>query len=527
MRKGADRGSHYHHSSACGAPSCSGCDRSRRSASAGPAALNRKRAAAVDAASCCAHAPSDRAAQVTRARTLDCRASLRAGIAGTAAWVFVKYKDHLFPPASEPKVAVTPTTTKPTEPTVTPTEPRPMPVLTGCKLDVPLALADDFKAVDPAWVLPAEVAYYADGELALKPMEGKTARVLYPSFRFKNATVCATFKSPPASPDGSATNGGVIFRGTEVSNFYVASVHPNGTYSVYRMANGSWAQVVGQTPFDGIKQGLGVLNEIEVTTHDRLATLMINGVKVTEFRGQPPREESVIGVYSASNNNERNEWRVINVAVGDPSLPKQQAAVKLPAPRTGPGCKPLRSSAFEDDFKSPDPGWGVFPNTPFSFVDGEAAIKPAANRSWRQLYASLFFRNATICTQVEFPTQLANLEGTANGGIAFWAVNTSYYFAAAIHPNGYFSINRFITPNWSRIVPPTKSAAIKIGPGAVNDVMLVYNQNLAAFYVNGQKIHEFRGQPPANGGSMGLFAGSEEVAEDEWRFLNIVVVENE
>jgi hypothetical protein len=76
-------------------------------------------------------------------------------------------------------------------------------------------------------------------------------------------------------------------------------------------------------------------------------------------------------------------------------------------------------------------------------------------------------------------------------------------------------------------VPPTKSDAIKTGLGAVNDVMLVYNENLAAFYVNGQKVQEFRGQPPATGGSMGMFAQSEEAAEDEWRFLNFVIMENE
>jgi hypothetical protein len=447
-------------------------------------------------------------------------------VLGAGGWLFVKYKDQLFPPATQQKTVVVTPEPKPAEP-AKPAEPRPMPVLSGCKLDMPLALADDFKAVDPGWVLPSEVAYYADGQLTLKPMESKTARVLYPSFRFKNATVCATFKSPPAPPEGTATNGGVIFWGTDTSNFYVAGVHPQGSYSVYRQANGSWADVILPTPFDAIKQGPGALNEVKVTTNDRVATLFINGVKVTEFRGQPPKEDSAIGVYAASNNNERNEWKVINAAVGDPTLPKQQTALKLPPPQAGPGCKPLRATAFEDDFKSPDPGWGRYPNTPFTFVDGQAAIKPAANRSWRQLFESLFFKNATICAQMKFPTQLKNLEGTSNGGLAFWAVNTSHYYAAAIHPNGYFSINRFITPNWARIVPPTKSSAIKTGLGAVNDVMVVYNQSLAAFYVNGQKIHEFRGQPPATGGSMGMFAGSEEEAEDEYRFLNIVVVESD
>jgi hypothetical protein len=242
-------------------------------------------------------------------------------VLGLGGWLFVKYKDQLFPPAVEQKTVVVTPEPKPPEPTPKPAEPRPMPVLTGCKLDLPLALADDFKAVDPGWVLPSEVACYADGQLTLKPMEAKTARVLYPSFRFKNATVCATFKSPPAPPDGTATNGGVIFWGTDTSNFYVAGVHPQGAYSVYRQANGSWADLILPTPFDAINKGPGALNEVQVRTNDRLATLFINGAKVTEFRGQPPKEDSAIGLYAASNSNERNEWKVINAAVGDPVLP--------------------------------------------------------------------------------------------------------------------------------------------------------------------------------------------------------------
>jgi formylglycine-generating enzyme required for sulfatase activity len=121
-------------------------------------------------------------------------------------------------------------------------EPRPMPALRGCKLDLPVALADDFKVPDPAWALPSGLglAWYADGQLVLKPLEGKIVRVLYPSFRFKNPTVCAVFKSPTAPPSGTATNGGVIFWATDISNFYVVRLHANGTYSVYRMANGLW-----------------------------------------------------------------------------------------------------------------------------------------------------------------------------------------------------------------------------------------------------------------------------------------------
>jgi hypothetical protein len=79
-----------------------------------------------------------------------------------------------------------------------------------------------------------------------------------------------------------------------------------------------------------------------------------------------------------------------NVAVADPDRPQQQATAKASAPQVGPGCKPLRRVAFEDNFKSADPGWGIAGNTPASFVDGELVIKPGANKSWNQLYPSLF-----------------------------------------------------------------------------------------------------------------------------------------
>ena len=46
-------------------------------------------------------------------------------------------------------------------------------------------------------------------------------------------------------------------------------------------------------------------------------------------------------------------------------------------------CKPLeRRVAFEDKFKSADPGWGVAANTPASFADGELVLKPTANKTW-------------------------------------------------------------------------------------------------------------------------------------------------
>src|SRR5262249_3399979 len=279
---------------------------------------------------------------------------------------------------------------------------------------------------------------------------------------YKNFAICATFKSPLelGTPDAD-TDGGVMFWATDNSNFYLASVYPNGTYSIYRMANDTWAPIAQKTHFDGIKTGPGAINEVQVTAKDNVATVFINGAKAQEVRGQPPKDSGIIGLYASSAANERNEWRVINVAVTDLDQPQQSTLTKAPAPQIRPGCKAARTAAIEDRFTTPDPGWGVAATTPASYVDGQLVLKPRANKVWEQLYPSLFFRNATICAVIKSPLQMKDEQDTANAGIVFWAINRSNYYTAAIFPNGQFGIYRMVNEQWSKVAPATKSPAVK------------------------------------------------------------------
>jgi hypothetical protein len=442
-------------------------------------------------------------------------------VVGAASWLYLKPKPEVQPlpkttPAQPPPVAQTP-----------PPPRTPVAETAGCKLDLPATLADDFAALDPAWRLPSQIAYPVESELALKGLEGKNVRLLYPPLRFKNVALCATVKAPSQLGSLDATtNGGVMFWAADALNFYAVGVYANGTYAIDRMVTGTWASVAPRTAFQSIKPGAGAVNEIRVTTRDNIGTLSINGVTVQEFRGQPPKDESMIGLYSASSPNERDEWRVLNVVAADPDLP-QQAIAKLPAPTVGPGCKPLRSAAFEDHFKAADPGWGALANGRAYLANGEFVLKPPATRSWRQLYPSLLFNNATVCTHVKSPTALADANGAANAGLAFWTTNLRSGYVVAIYPNGRYAIFRMINGEWSTVVPATKAESVKSGLDATNEIMVAFSGNLAAFYVNGQKLFEFRGQPPRNGGSIGLYAESEKDNENEWRFTDIEVVENQ
>jgi hypothetical protein len=119
------------------------------------------------------------------------------------------------------------------------------------------------------------------------------------------------------------------------------------------------------------------------------------------------------------------------------------------------------------------------------------------------------------------------LEDLLSGGLAFWASDYQNFYKAAIFPNGTFNVSRLVNNQWVTVVPRTISDTIKKGTGAVNELQVVLNNRDGLLYINGVQVQEFRGQPPTDGGATGLFAQSEDHQQNEWRFLNITVVENQ
>jgi hypothetical protein len=415
-----------------------------------------------------------------------------------------------------------------------PPSPQPPPrpattVATGCKLNPAPTFIDDFKTVDPGWNLGSPVAYYVDGQVELKGLEGKFAIALYQPFRFKDLTLCATIKSPSVVGSSDITaNGGIVFWATDTSNFYSATLQVDGSYEIYRQANGSWLPVIPRTRSDNINTGANAINEIRVTTADTIATLYINGTKVQEFRGQPPKQKSMIGIFGASNKDERNDWRVLTVAVTDPDQPQPKTPPRIPTPSAGPGCKPQRSAAFSDNFTSRDPAWGVIDNSPASYADNQLVIKPNPSQGYKLVYP-LLFANATICAHMKSPVQMGDTDDFTSAGIMFWVQDLGNAYVAQILPNGRFVMFRMVDAAWVVIAPAAKSDAVKQGLGAVNELMVTFNNNIGSFYINSKKVWDFKGQPPKGGGSIGFYAGSDakEPKPTEWRFLDIAVVENE
>ena len=125
------------------------------------------------------------------------------------------------------------------------------------------------------------------------------------------------------------------------------------------------------------------------------------------------------------------------------------------------------------------------------------------------------------------PLEVTDLEGNSSAGVLFWASDYQNLYLANIFPNGTFQVTRLFNNAWVVVVQNTMSDTIKKGIGAVNKLQVVLSNNNGLLYINGVQVQAFRGQPPKDGGATGVYAQSESQQQNEWRFFNITVVENQ
>ena len=396
--------------------------------------------------------------------------------------------------------------------------------LDACKPKGAAEFFDGFASPDPGWGAPTDTAYFKDGQLKLKPSLTSASDWVFTPMIFKSGIVCAEIKSPTQIKNPAGTEqGGVIFWASDTSNYYLATLYADGTFSIYRKIDGRWATVRSRTKADSIRQGENAVNRVKVTFANDTATLAVNDVEVAQLqRAQPPEGGGSVGFYAESEDDQRDEWSFLNIAVMDNTNP---------APAAGPpavaanACKTSSPAAFLDNFTAPDPGWGPASPTAY-FDDSQMVLKPKSNAGESRIYGPMVFENATVCSQIHSPPQLDKAENNAEGGVIFWAADYKNYYESSIFTDGTYSIWRRVAGHWIEVVPRTTAGSIRPGAGVINQMTVTTAGHMAALFVNDAKLVEIWGQPPNKGGAVGLYAESDTSQENEWRFSGITVAED-
>jgi hypothetical protein len=170
-----------------------------------------------------------------------------------------------------------------------------------------LIFADDFATLDPCWTwgFSKDEIRVDNHKLVVTAPIGKFYHPFYQGSIFEDFDLRVRLEEAQKNPDSFA---GAIFWSSNVTDYYLAAVKPDGTFSVLRFANGRFLTPIPWQASDAIRKGIGQSNDLRVIAQGRSATLFINGKQVAAFTGFPPGGGSSIGFYVQASLKQPATW---------------------------------------------------------------------------------------------------------------------------------------------------------------------------------------------------------------------------
>lgn len=171
----------------------------------------------------------------------------------------------------------------------------------ACQKTVNPIFEDNFKNPDAGWGQPDNIAAFTPGGLVLTPPFGGSAWRSNSNLTMAQGDWCIREINPATLPSpadqGSVGAVGVWFWGSDLQNFYTATITLDGKASVDRLNHGIWQVVAAPAPAPAVNTAPGAANEIEIVTQGNKATFYVNGTRITEVTGHPPENGGAPGIY--------------------------------------------------------------------------------------------------------------------------------------------------------------------------------------------------------------------------------------
>jgi hypothetical protein len=181
--------------------------------------------------------------------------------------------------------------------------------------DASVLLSDDFATLDPAWGESDAYMSVSGNKLNLAPRAGKSYSTFYQGNLFDDADITVKVSLTSGGTDEDA---GIVFWGTDLSNYYCACVSPDGRVGVMRNEKGTWLYPLQGKVFDAVIKGVGQTNELRVVTKGKTATVYVNGTQVVSLKGFPPANGSQIGLHAESGDSAPYTWAFSDFVVRKP-----------------------------------------------------------------------------------------------------------------------------------------------------------------------------------------------------------------
>jgi hypothetical protein len=162
---------------------------------------------------------------------------------------------------------------------------------------------------------------------------------------------------------------------------------------------------------------------------------------------------------------------------------------------------------LEDKFETLDPAWGFDPDSTTRSNGPEGlTYKLGPNDFVNLLNQSGIYDNYEVCA-VFSSTVPENSDAYVS--VNFWASDYDNQYGSDVFPaQGTFDVYRIQRKKFLSPVSATSNPAIVKGTNATNEISLTVNGNKGTLVINGKKVIDFTGQPPADGSQFGFFVGT-------------------
>jgi hypothetical protein len=158
---------------------------------------------------------------------------------------------------------------------------------------------DTFDSLQPTWGQPSATAKVQNGQMVMSPAVGTYVWLTNNAGVYDDIDMCVNVTTV-TGVDAAEAKAGPIFWYTDVNNFYVFELAPNGKASVWRRQRGKWLQQVNWQDAENANKGDGSTNELRVTTTGDDATFYVNGTEFKKLSGSAPDDGQQIGLFAGS-----------------------------------------------------------------------------------------------------------------------------------------------------------------------------------------------------------------------------------
>jgi hypothetical protein len=381
----------------------------------------------------------------------------------------------------------------------------------------PVIFADDFKKMDRAWGRRDAAAFVTPNHaFGLAATTDHLNVRLYSGSRFGDGDICVNaFVSQSHSP---GDYGGLVFWAQDSQNYYFLEFNEGGRYAVQRIRNGkSMPLLVAPTGVAlPIKKGTNVANALEVSLSGSMAAIVVNGIAVGRFTGEPPAGGGYIGLAAGATKSGATSWGFFHLVVSavmsvSPSrylTPVYMTAANetMPSPCVG-------ELLLYDDFKTLNNGWQPVDAT-VKVGDGLLTLSAPAREMNGRFFVDGNYSDFNECALVGTYTS-----GAAGGvGLMFWATDASnFYFFAVLGENTY-GIFRYVNSRASTLVPWTPTNILNAGTNMWNELAVSARGSAISVAINGKVLTTVQGAPPNGGGRIGFLVDAPQSNPTAWSF---------